>query len=54
MDALAHLPDPREARGKRYPWTLLVMIIAHSDLGRFWYQCREWGQGFPQEGVPAP
>jgi hypothetical protein len=34
--------------------TLLATIIAYSDLGRIWYQCREWGQGFPQEGVPAP
>ncbi|WP_141508777.1 ISAs1 family transposase, partial [Candidatus Chloroploca asiatica] len=28
MDALAVVPDPRKARGKRYPWTLLLTLIA--------------------------
>jgi predicted transposase YbfD/YdcC len=27
MDALKMVPDPRKARGKRYPWTLLLTII---------------------------
>src|SRR5262245_7268466 len=27
LSALAHVPDPRKARGKRYPWTLLLTII---------------------------
>jgi len=27
MDALTMVPDPRKARGKRYPWTLLLTII---------------------------
>jgi hypothetical protein len=28
LSALAHVPDPRKARGKRYPWTLLTIIVA--------------------------
>ena len=27
MDALHDVPDPRKARGKRYPWTVLLTII---------------------------
>ncbi len=27
LAALADVPDPRKARGKRYPWTLLLTII---------------------------
>ena len=27
LDALQMVPDPRKARGKRYPWTLLLTII---------------------------
>lgn len=27
VDALQDVPDPRKARGKRYPWTLLLTII---------------------------
>lgn len=27
MDALQQVPDPRKARGKRYPWTLLLTIL---------------------------
>src|SRR5437870_1839517 len=27
IDALQMVPDPRKARGKRYPWTLLLTII---------------------------
>jgi DDE_Tnp_1-associated/Transposase DDE domain len=27
MDALQCVPDPRKARGKRYPWTLLLTIV---------------------------
>ena len=27
MDALQMVPDPRKARGKRYPWTLLLTLI---------------------------
>lgn len=27
-DALAEIPDPRKARGKRYPWHFLLMLIA--------------------------
>lgn len=28
MDAVADLPDPRKARGKRHPWALLLTLIA--------------------------
>lgn len=28
MDAVADLPDPRQARGKRHPWALLLTLIA--------------------------
>src|SRR5205085_5365979 len=28
MDVLRSLPDPRKARGKRYPWLLLVTLLA--------------------------
>jgi predicted transposase YbfD/YdcC len=28
MDVLAAVPDPRKARGKRYPWMLLLTLIA--------------------------
>jgi predicted transposase YbfD/YdcC len=27
LSALQHVPDPRKARGKRYPWTLLLTIL---------------------------
>src|SRR5439155_21643032 len=27
LATLEHVPDPRKARGKRYPWTLLLTII---------------------------
>ena len=27
-DALACIADPRKARGKRYPWHFLLMLIA--------------------------
>jgi hypothetical protein len=28
MEALAVVPDPRKARGKRYPWLLLLTLLA--------------------------
>jgi predicted transposase YbfD/YdcC len=28
LDALAVVPDPRKARGKRYPWLLLLTVLA--------------------------
>ncbi len=28
LDALAHVPDPRQARGQRHPWQHLLLIIA--------------------------
>jgi hypothetical protein len=28
MDVLRALPDPRQARGKRYPWLLLLTLLA--------------------------
>lgn len=28
VDALAMVPDPRKARGKRYPWLLLLTVLA--------------------------
>src|SRR3712207_8009939 len=28
MDAVADVPDPRKARGKRHPWALLLMLIS--------------------------
>ena len=27
MDALTDVPDPRNARGKQYPWTLLLTLV---------------------------
>src|SRR5688572_16203687 len=27
MEALADVPDPRKARGKQYPWTLLLTLV---------------------------
>ena len=28
VDALRSVPDPRKARGQRYPWELLLTVIA--------------------------
>src|ERR687894_1956031 len=33
MDAVADVPDPRKARGKRHPWTLLLTLISAALVG---------------------
>ncbi len=33
MDAVAEIPDPRKARGKRHPWPLLLTLISAALLG---------------------
>ena len=32
LDALQGIPDPRKARGQRYPWLLLLALVAGSYL----------------------
>jgi predicted transposase YbfD/YdcC len=33
MDAVADVPDPRKARGKRHPWALLLTLISAALVG---------------------
>ncbi len=33
MDAIVDIPDPRNARGKRHPWALLLTLIRAALLG---------------------
>ena len=33
MDAVVDVPDPRNARGKRHPWPLLLTLIAAALVG---------------------
>jgi hypothetical protein len=46
MDALKMVPDPRKARGKRYPWTLLLTIIVAGLASNYQtaHQIAQWAR----------
>jgi hypothetical protein len=37
--ALAAVPDPRHARGQRYPWELIVTLVAAAIVSGQAYGC---------------